>query len=68
MGTPVTELHVGDSGTLYAKWNAKQPGTPTSLDLLNIEGHSSAVKFLYNGKIVIVREGQMYDMQGRIIL
>lgn len=68
VGTPVTELHVGDSGTLYAKWNAKQPGTPTSLDLLNIEGHSSAVKFLYNGKIVIVREGQMYDMQGRIIL
>ena len=66
-GDPVTQLEVGANGTMYAKWNS-QSGITTSLPLLDYNYCSITIKLLLNGKIVILREGKMYDMLGRIVL
>lgn len=66
-GTPVTQLEIGANGTVYAKWNS-QSGITTSLPLLDYNYSSITIKLLLNGKIVIVRDGKMYDMLGRIVL
>ena len=66
-GTPVTQLEIGANGTVYAKWNS-QSGITTSLPLLDYNYSSITIKLLLNGKIVILREGKMYDMLGRIVL
>jgi hypothetical protein len=58
-------LEIGASGTLYAKWNVKDP-TTTYLETL---GASTAkvVKLFKDGRIVIWKDGVYYDLQGKII-
>ncbi len=36
-------------------------------DFQNIEGNETAVKFIENGKVLILREGVVYDMTGRVV-
>ena len=64
-GTPVAQLEVGASGTLYAKWN-KIPETPTKLDILQI-GQTQAVKIMQDGRIVILQNNKYYDLRGNHI-
>ena len=64
-GTPVAQLEVGASGTLYAKWN-EIPETPTKLDILQI-GQTQAVKIMQDGRIVILQNNKYYDLRGNHI-
>ena len=64
-GTPVAQLEVGASGTLYAKWN-EIPETPTKLDILQI-GQTPAVKIMQDGRIVILQNNKYYDLRGNHI-
>ena len=64
-GTPVAQLEVGASGTLYAKWN-ETPETPTKLDILQL-GQTQAVKILQDGRIVILQDNTYYDLMGNQI-
>ena len=61
-GTPVAQLEIGASGTLYAKWN-EIPETPTKLDILNV-GQTQAVKIMQDGRIVILQNHKYYDLMG----
>lgn len=36
-------------------------------NIQNIEGNETAVKFIENGKVLILREGVVYDMTGRVV-
>ena len=64
-GTPVVQLEVGASGTLYAKWDTVG-GTTTYTEML-LGDVVSTIKMIKNGKIVIYREGKYYDIIGNII-
>ena len=64
-GTPVAQLEIGASGTLYAKWN-EIPETPTKLDILNV-GQTQAVKIMQDGRIVILQDNTYYDLMGNQI-
>ena len=64
-GEPVTQLEVGANGTLYAKWDIKNP-TTTYLETLGANT-AGVVKFFKDGRIVIWKDGKCYDIQGNII-
>ena len=36
-------------------------------NIQNVEGNEAAVKFVENGKVLILREGVVYDMTGRVV-
>ena len=36
-------------------------------NIQNVEGNEAAVKFIENGKVLILREGVVYDMTGRVV-
>ena len=64
-GELVTQLEVGANGTLYAKWDIKNP-TTTYLETLGANT-AGVVKFFKDGRIVIWKDGRCYDIQGNII-
>jgi uncharacterized repeat protein (TIGR02543 family) len=64
-GNPVEQLEVGAKGTLYAKWNVKDP-TTTYLEELGAST-TKVVKLFKNGRIVIWKDGVYYDLLGNII-
>lgn len=64
-GELVTQLEVGANGTLYAKWDIKNP-TITYLETLGANT-AGVVKFFKDGRIVIWKDGRCYDIQGNII-
>ena len=64
-GELVTQLEVGANGTLYAKWDIKNP-TTTYLETLGANT-AGVVKFFKDGRIVIWKDGTCYDIQGNII-
>ena len=64
-GSPVIQLEVGAKGTLYAKWDIKNPIT-TYLETLGAK-KSGVIKLFKDGRIVIWKDGICYDIQGNII-
>ena len=61
-GTAITSIPAGWYGTLYAIWKAK-----TATNLEELYSPSNVQKILYNGQILIMRDGKVYNMMGQIV-